>query len=496
VARWELFLSEDALGRLPASLPLYARLAELISAEIRRGRLGPGARLPSSRALSRALRKNRNTVVAAYDELAAGGWIVTRPAGGTFVSDRLPDVTPRRSTRRGGPACVTRPGFELARLELEPAWSGSEPGSLGLFGGIPDLRLLPIADLARAYRRALRASARSHLDYAEPAGTLRLRSAVTELLRTRRGLALDTENVLVTRGSQMALDLLARALIRPGDRVAVEELGYQPAWNALRQAGAELVFVPVDEDGLDVDALARELERAPLRAIYLTPHHQYPTTAVLSPGRRMLLLELAQRERIAILEDDYDHEFHYDGRPPAPLASADNAGVVAYVGTFSKILAPGVRLGFVAAPEALIATLRVRRSLVDRQGDHVLEAAVAELIEDGILPRHVRRMRRVYHARRDAFVRLLTRHLGDTLSFQAPAGGMALWARAAPGVDVRRWAERGRRRGVEFISGDRYASADAPASRLRRFGHCLRLGFPRYDERELELAVRRMAEAL
>ena len=218
--------------------------------------------------------------------------------------------------------------------------------------------------------------------------------------------------------------------MRPGDVVAVEALGYRPAWSALAATGARLVPVPVDEHGLDVDALEALAARERLRAVYVTPHHQYPTTVMLDAGRRLRLLELARTHRIAVIEDDYDFEFHYEGRPVLPLAAADRHAVVVYIGTLSKILAPPLRLGFIVAPPLLIERLAELRLSIDRQGDQVVECAVAELIEDGELQRHVRRMRRIYQARRDALVAAVRKRLGGALGFEVPAGGMALWARA------------------------------------------------------------------
>jgi GntR family transcriptional regulator/MocR family aminotransferase len=185
------------------------------------------------------------------------------------------------------------------------------------------------------------------------------------MLCATRGLAATADSLVVTRGSQMGFDLAARALLSPGDAVAVEELGYSSVWASLKLAGARLLPIPLDAEGMRVDALEKIAAREKLRAIYLTPHHQYPTMVVLSPGRRLQLLDLARRNRIAILEDDYDHEFHYQGRPILPLASADQAGVVIYVGTLSKILAPGLRLGFVVAPEPLLARVVQLRTLME-----------------------------------------------------------------------------------------------------------------------------------
>ncbi len=485
MSRAVLPVTEELKSALQArKTPAFIAVSHWLSAEIRRGRLRPGSRLPSSRELGRSLGFNRNTIVAAFAELAAEGWITTRPASGTFVSDLLPALRPRKlALPASGPG--QEPGFELDEaLSVPPA---PPPGvRFALWGGVPDLRLVPQAALGRAYRRALVRGGERLLSYDEPAGLPELRERIAGLVRESRGIAAGAEQVLVTRGSQMALYLLARALLRPGDRVAVEEVGYGPAWAAFRRAGAELVPLRVDEHGIDVAELARQKN---IRAVYVTPHHQYPTTATLGMGRRIELLELARRERMAVIEDDYDHEFHYDGRPILPLASADSAGVVLYIGTLAKVLAPGLRLGFVVGPTALVRQLTALRAIIDRQGDHVLEAAVAELIEDDELARHTRRMRRVYQARRDAFVSALARQFGKSLTFRVPAGGMALWVESERNATA--WCARALERGVHFMSGTTFCEASAAS----RFERCARLGFARYGERELEEAVRRLFKA-
>lgn len=479
--------------------PKFLQIAATLVADIRRGRLRPGDRLPGSRALAQSLGVHRNTVLAALQELSAQGWLRTSPARGTYVASDLPtqgSPAQRRpaSTSPAGPRRSL--GFDLPAGEramgLDERTLMSEPvprGTLAMFGGMPDLRLMPTAALARAYRRVMTARGGELLRYDDPQGDLGLRSALVRLLSERRGLSGDAGSLLLTRGSQMALYLIAQALLRPGDVVAVEAFGYPPAWAALRQAGAELVPIPVDEAGLDIAALARLAATRRIRAVYLTPHHQYPTTAMLSQGRRLQLLALARAERIAILEDDYDHEFHYDGRPVLPLASADRDGVVVYIGTLSKLLAPGLRIGFVWAPPPLLARLTALRLLIDRQGDHAVQRAIAELIEDGEVERHAWRCRRAYAARREHLATLLQTQLADVLHFSLPAGGMALWARVAGGIPVAAWLDAGRRHGVLFQPGQRFAFDARPIPYVR-------LGFACLNEAEQREAVRRLRRAL
>ncbi len=308
------------------------------------------------------------------------------------------------------------------------------------------------------------------------------------MLRASRGLPVTADDVLVTRGSQMALSLIGRALVRPGDVVAVESLGYQPAWRALAQPGSRLLPVPVDAEGLNVDALAALCDREPVRAVYVTPHHQYPTTVTMSAARRMALLELARRRRFAIVEDDYDHEFHYEGRPVLPLASGDHAGVVIYVGTLSKVLAPGLRAGYLVAPAMVRDAIVGLRFDVDRQGDRVGERALAELMEDGELQRHFWRMRRVYQARRNHFIEELRGHLGRWLRIALPPGGMALWARVNRSLPVAAWLEEASRHGVLFQPGKMFAWGGRETQHVR-------LGFAALTERELSTAVARLADA-
>ncbi len=489
-SRWELAV--DLSGH---EGPLFLRIARTIVDEVRRGRLRPGDELPGSRVLATTLGVHRNTVLAALRELSAEGWITTEGTRGTFISSALPEVSakgfaPTSARREEMPVRV---GYALP-LAGRVASEASLPvpprrGMLSLNGGIPDVRLVPTAPLARAYRRALQASGRAWLTYGDPRGCEHLRAGLAEMLSQTRGVAATAESIVVTRGSQMAIDLVARTLLSPGDVVLVEALGYRPAWDALQAAGARLVPVPLDADGVSVDAVRAVIAEGGARAIYLTPHHQYPTTAVLAAGRRLELLELARRTKIIVIEDDYDHEFHYDGRPVLPLASADRSGVVLYIGTLSKVLAPGLRVGYLVAPVPVIDRVVRTRAFVDRQGDHIVERAVAELLEDGEVQRHIRRARRAYRARRDVLVSELRLRLGGALAFGVPLGGTALWARVAGDIDLSAWVAEAGARGVTMQQGQRFAFD----GRARPF---VRLGFAQLDESELREAVRRLEGAL
>ncbi len=464
--------------------PVFLQIARAILEAIQARRLKPDERLPGTRTLAATLGVHRNTVVAAYDELVAEGWIESSPARGTFVARDLPLARVRRATT----GLARRPGFDLLHppTRRRPQDPPRDRRTIVLAGGAPDLEHVPKAALARAYRRALFDRRAALLDYGDPRGELALRQQIAAMLAEERGVVATEDEILVVRGSQMGLRLIADAVVGPGDRVAVESLGYPPAWVALGRGRLEPI--PVDADGIDVDAIAALVERAPIRAVYVTPHHQYPTLVVLSAARRLALLELARRHRFAIVEDDYDNEVHYRGRPVLPLASQDRSGVVLYVGTLSKVLAPGLRLGYVVAPAPVIERLAEHRRYMDRQGDRVVERAVAELMEDGEVQRHARRMRRLYGQRRDAFLALLDRHLGDVLRVESHDGGMALWAHA-PGIDVDRWADAAEANGVWFATARRFTFDGRPRPYLR-------LGFAAADEATLARAVRRMTDVV
>jgi GntR family transcriptional regulator/MocR family aminotransferase len=226
-----------------------------------------------------------------------------------------------------------------------------------------------------------------------------------------------------------------------------------------------------------------------VRAVYVTPHHQYPTTVTLAPARRMALLDVARRHRIAVIEDDYDHEYHYEGRPILPLASIDDGGSVIYVGTLSKTLAPTLRIGYVAAPRPVVETLAAVRQRIDRQGDLATEAAVADLMEEGVVQRHAWRMQRLCRVRRDAFVEAVRTKLGERLELNTPPGGMAVWTRVLSGLDVEAWARRCRTRDVILQTGRKFTRDLRPIPYLR-------LNFAALREHELEEAVRRMAASV
>ncbi len=470
-----------------AQTAIYLQICQAILEEIRRGRIKPGAALPGTRELAESLGVNRKTVVEAYDELTAQGWLVPERTRGTFVSAELPDIG-RLENRNGGKAGMPdRPDFRLRGTGPGLSLVFASDGVLTFDDGAPDTRLIPVDELARAYRSGLGlASRRNRLGYGDPRGSLALREAVSTMLNADRGLTTTPENICLVRGSQMGIYLAARILVGPGDTVAVEELSYPPAREAFRATGAEVAAVGLDGHGMRVDELEKLCRRQRVRAVYVTPHHQFPTTVLMKPERRLRLMALAEQFGFAIVEDDYDHEFHFVHRPMLPLASADRGGKVIYIGSMSKLLSPSLRIGYIAAPVPVVDRAAAEITIIDRQGDPATETAVADLMESGAIKRHTRRVMRVYAERRELLGDLLLKAFGDLVSFTLPEGGLALWVQFNDGIDLAALADKAGAEGLRFLPGQSFAASAQPVQAVR-------LGFGSLDASELAEAVRRFA---
>ncbi|HYF72954.1 MAG TPA: PLP-dependent aminotransferase family protein [Nocardioides sp.] len=383
---------------------------------IRTGRLGVGDRLPPSRTLARDLGVARNTVATAYERLVAEGLLDARVGAGTFVADL---AAPVPAPRRAG-ALHPRAGWTFRPLPV----SGEQPVPAHDFRvGIPDASLFPFDTWRRLVAAELRGGAHSPGTYAHPAGLPELRAAVVRYLALSRGVAADADDVVITHGTQQALDLVARVLLERGDVVAVEDPGYPFAHGLFASYGARVVPVRVDVEGLVVDEVP-----ASARLVFTTPSHQFPLGPPLSLARRQALLELANRHRIAIVEDDYDSEFRFTERPLETLHAMDRHGRVVYVGTFSKSLVPALRAGYLVAPESLRDALLGARQLADGYGAPAEQAALARFVADGMLARHLRRARATYAERRELVLGGIERLLGDRLEVVPSAAGLHVTA--------------------------------------------------------------------
>jgi GntR family transcriptional regulator/MocR family aminotransferase len=355
------------------------------------GRLPAGHRLPATRVLATDLRVGRNSVTAAYERLTAEGYLAARVGAGTFVARTTAPARPRR-----GSADPLRPRSGWTYVPLAVSSDQKVP-EYDFRTGIPDAGLFPFDTWRRLVAAEVRLRANSPGTYAEPDGHPALRAAIARYLGVSRSVRATGDEPVVTNGTQHALDLIGRVLLKPGDVVAVEEPGYPPARRLFESLGARIHGVPVDAEGLVVDALPGNA-----RLVYSTPSHQFPLGRAMSLGRRNALLDWARRRPVAIVEDDYDSEFRFSQRPLEPLYSLDSAGRVLYVGTFSKTMLPTVRTGFVLAPPSLRPALVAARQMGDGYGQVALQAALARFIDEGRLARHVRTAGKAYadrHAR-------------------------------------------------------------------------------------------------
>lgn len=400
---------------------------------IRQGRLKRGMKLPGSRELASLLKVNRMTVVAAFNELAAQGWIEMLPRKGAFVKMILPLLTPGNVTTASEVFSIaTITGFRYKENKVIPRQHGDFPPTdkLVFNDGFPDVRMAPVEHLAKTMRRLSRLSSqKKYLMYGGTQGTPMLREVLSSFLNETRGLTSTPENILITRGAQMGLYLAASVILQPGDVVVTGSPGYGMADLTFQQVGARLLHVPVDDKGIDVEKLEVISQRQKIKMVYVIPHHHNPTTVTLSSERRVQLLALAAKYKFAIIEDDYDYDFHYASKPIMPMASIDRNGYVVYVGTFTKTLAPAIRFGFMVAPESFIHAATGLRKLIDTQGDSLVENAIAELYKDGTMARHIKKSVNIYRERRDHFCDLLQSELGKYLSFDIPAGGMSVWTK-------------------------------------------------------------------
>jgi GntR family transcriptional regulator/MocR family aminotransferase len=441
-----LHVALDRRSRVPMNRQIYASIRDAIRA----GRLAARTRLPASRVLARDLSVSRTTVVLAYEQLEAEGYITGRRSAGSFVEDLpLESLAPRNRARSAldpSQEQVARRLVALARQAAGPPHVHAAPVPFRI--GEPALDLFPARLWARLYSKQTRRSAGSPLGYGGVGGYLPLRAAIADYVRSTRAVNTSADQVIITRGAQQAIHLAVRVLLAPGDRVWVEDPGYLTARAIFQSAGAAVVPVPVDAEGLIVsDGMARA-PRA--RLAYVAPSHQFPLGATMTLARRLALLEWASRSGAWVLEDDYDSEFRYAGPPLASLQGLDTAERVVYIGTFSKTMFPALRLGYAIVPSALADAFLAAQALVDHVAPTFEQMALREFIEDGHFSRHVRRMRAEYASRQEALLAGISREL-EGLVHAAPAeAGMHVvgWL-SSRGADAAAISNRARADGVE-----------------------------------------------
>jgi GntR family transcriptional regulator / MocR family aminotransferase len=480
---------------------LHVQIYEAIRHAILDGKLRAGVRLPSTRTFASDLGIGRNTVIAAYEQLSDEGFLDCLTGSGTRVS-ALPELPPTGRNTDDGGTIGEKKGQAIDKSNPPRARRGASRRGLTLSGaprhlptyenptfapGLPAIQEFPLTQWARIVGRCARHFSPQHYDYSHMAGMPDFRRAVVQHLGTARGVVAEPDQIIVLTSAQAALDLLTRMTLDPGDVAWIEDPGYLGARAALIGAGASIVGVPLDDEGLDVAAGQLQSEKPP-KLIYVTPSHQCPTGATMSLSRRFELLEFARRSGAWIIEDDYDSEFRYRGNPIASLQGLDRSGCVIYMGTFSKTMFPGLRIGYLVAPPDLARKLEVSLSHTGQAVPKLLQAAVSEFIREGYFAEHVRRMRRLYEERQRIFVSELRLQLSDRLSVQPSDTGIQLIAYLRDCIDDRQISTTAKRFNIVAPPTSRFFLN--PQSKPGLF-----LGYAATAEERIARGVRELARA-
>lgn len=474
-----------------STTPIYLQIAKQLSNAIQRGVLISGTKLPGTRTLGRLLEIHRQTMVQAYQELESQGWIETRPNRGAFV---VKFEEQESNPSQGGfhKAIITKyptkAGFSFPKSNLldNPFEFASTEYSLD--DGIPDIRLTQIRELSGFYSANMnRKNNLKKLDRYNTEGSEYFKSQLTKYLNYSRGLHISTDNLLITRSTEMSVYITSEILLSPDDIVVVGDPSYFSVNMIFQKSGAKIHSIATDEEGLDVESIRRLCQQKPIRMVYVTSHHHYPTTVTLSAQRRLDLLGLAEEYGFIILEDDYDYEFQYDRAPILPLASADTKGMVIYIGTFGRSLVPGFRTGFIVAPENLLSEMKKHLGIIDRQGDIMMEYALGEMIEEGEIHRYLKKSLKIYEQRRNNCCMLLAKYLSGVLKLDVPTGGLAVWTEWDKGINLFSLSKKCQEHDL-FI----------PKTLLYQNKHTsgIRIGFGKMSEEEMQNSIRIMATAL
>lgn len=482
---------------LDRSGPLYLQVYKGIRRGVLTGRLKPGTKLPSTRNLADELKVSRNTIVQAYEQLMAEGYLEGRLGWGTFIAASVPDEllavhgsAERQLQHAGTTAANSISAYARRALEQEPL--GVRPNAklrIDFRYGAANVEDFPAEEWRAITARHLRVIDHSSLNYSEPAGHTPLREAIVDYVREHRGIHCQTRDVIVVNGSQQALDIVARALINPGDRVLMETPTYPGARVVFQATGAKIYYVRVDNSGLDVEKVLRLQHR--MKLAYTTPSHQFPTGGTMPLPRRLSFLQWAHDSGTYVLEDDYDSEYRYEGRPIEAIAALDTYGQVIYSGTFSKILAPSLRIGYLISPPALTDVLIRVKSITDRHVPLLGQQVLATFIKSGQFERHMRRSRARNDSRRKALLKALHAAFGEKASVQGENAGLhvAVWFRELPPSEIDTIVAKAAQKGIGVYSIAPLYQGALPSAGLL-------LGYSSLDEYEITAGINALAQAL
>ena len=453
---------------------VYIQIADCIIGLIKNGTLKSRGIIPSTRLIADALGVNRNTVVKSFDILLSEGWIISEERKRTYVSDKiqiLPKIVKDQNLKSTS---------EIYRKDL-----------IFFDDGLPDASCAPMEEIARAYRRIFNRKAKWQImNLASEFGDEKFRVLISNMLNQTRGMRTSLSEICITRGSQMALFLAAHCLLNKGDVILVENPGFKPAWKTFEHAGARLIPIQIDDEGINVEEVEATIQKENVKAIYLTPHHQYPTTVTLSLARRLRLIELSNKYGFTIIEDDYDNVFHFSKRPVIPISSHEmmDKDKYIYIGTLSKLIAPAIRIGYIASSSNFIDKVGQLRKIIDIQGDTIMEQSIMELFLDGDIRRHQKRMLNYYKQKRDYFATLLDHYLHDKIIYKKPDGGLAFWIQPRETVDFFEIKKKANSKLINFYDPDRF-SFDNPITGLR-------LGYASLSEADLRKGIEILSKLL
>lgn len=464
-------------------VPLYQQVYQQIREQILQGVLGPGQRLPSSRTLANCYRVGRVTVTTAYDQLLAEGYVQSQTGAGTFVADDLPLLEPiplpflpslSHWAQHLGHVVIERDGEGGTRPQIDFGFGRSFP------------HLFPYDIWRRLLNRYLSTDDSMLSRYGSTAGFEPLRQAIAEYLARQRGVLCKPEQVVVVNGGQQALDILTRLFLNPGDEVLVESPGYPDAWELFRMNGARLHPLPVDEHGFPAHQIPRD---CPARLAFVTPTNQFPQGGAMPLERRLALLHWAKENDALIVEDDYDGELRYHGHPLAALQGLDSTGHVVYLGTFSKVLFPALRLAYVVLPPALLKPFLQMKAVVDRGAPTLTQAAVSDFITEGHFEKHLNHLRKAYGKRREILIQALQTYVNVPLRYAQEEAGLHVMVYLPPGMDEEQVVRYAAAHGVGVYPGSIYHL-------LRPSPPSILLGFSGLDETEIQEGIRRLSQAL
>ena len=463
---------------------VFKQVASQLVLLIQKGILLPDMQLPSTRSLAADLGLHRKTVMAAYNDLITEDWIESEERKGYKVSALLPIVKPRTYASQFNGNYMGQPGFSFDSLEHVPSLPRiSSDHKVIVDDGFPEGAIFPIDQISREYRRLLtHPTLKQSASRWNVGGSGNFKEALSSFLNDTRGLNIMSEHLMITRGAQMAIYIAAALILKPGDKVLVTDPSYFIADAAFRQLGAELVRVPVDSEGMDIDAVEDALKNNNIRLLYIIPHHHHPTTVTLSSARRAKLLELIRTYQLPVIEDDYDYDFQYQYSPYLPLASADHGGNVIYIGSLTKVLGANFRVGYMVSTAGFLASAIKLKSLIDLRGDAVMEGSIAALMESGEFSRFIKKANKLYSYRCEYASGLIRTELADVLDFTVPQGGMALWLKFRAEHPLSGVLRKANSLGLQLAGSAYYKGKDVKHNAIR-------FGFASLNEQDMEYAV-------